>query len=359
MALTGNKGEWSEIYTLFKLLADKQIYAGDGNLNKIMDLFYPIIKILRQEEDTNCEFRVTPGDIVISGESKPELRLSVSEFKKQAEFLFNKIKSTSGVFSSPETEAFMNSVYCTKIKAKSSDKTDIKIVIHDLRTGVCPTLGFSIKSKMGSPSTLVNSSGATNFLYYIEGVKLTNAQIGEINAINTKGKIRDRILRIKEFGGKLTFAEVDSSVFYNNLVMIDSNMPRIVSELLLLYFSGTGSRINHLSNILQNSNPIGYNTTHNHKFYEYKIKRLLSDTALGMKPATMWTGIFEANGGYLVVKDDGDVLCYHIYNRNEFEDYLLNTSYMDTPSSSKHGFGTVEIIDDKQILKLNLQIRFI
>lgn len=359
MTLTGNKGEWSEIYTLFKILGDKQVYAGDGNLNKIANLFYPIIKILRQEEDTNYEFQVNPGDIVISGEGKTKLRLPVSEFKRQAELLFQKIKSTSGAFPSPETEAFMNSVYCTKIKAKSSDKTDIKIVIHDLRTGVCPTLGFSIKSKMGSYSTLINSSGATNFTYNIEGVNLIDAQIAEINAINTKGKIRDRISKIKDFGGTLTFAGVDSSIFDSNLVMIDSNMSEIVSELLLLYFSGTGSSLNQLSNILQDNNPLEYNTSHNHKFYEYKIKRLLSDSALGMKPATMWNGIFEANGGYLVVKEDGDVLCYHIYNRNEFEDYLFNTSFIDTPSSTRHGFGTVEVAEGKQIFKLNLQIRFI
>lgn len=359
MALTGNKGEWSEIYTLFKLLGDKQVYAGDGNLNKIEDLFYPIIKILRQEENTNYQFQVEPGDIVISGEWKAELRLPVSEFKKQAELLFKKIKSTSGAFPIPETEAFMSSVYCTKIKAKSSDKTDIKIVIHDLRTGVCPTLGFSIKSHMGSSSTLINSSGATNFTYRIEGVELTDAQIVEINSINTKGKIRDRISKINDFAGKLIFAGVDSPVFDSNLVMIDSNMPEIVSALLLLYFSGDGSRLNQLANILQDNNPIEYDTSRNHKFYEYKIKRLLCDAALGMTPSKIWDGHYEANGGYLVVKEDGDVLCYHIYNRNEFEDYLLNTSYIDTPSSSRHGFGTVEVVDGKQIFKLNLQIRFI
>ena len=27
MALTGNKGEWSEIYTLFKLLGDGKVHA--------------------------------------------------------------------------------------------------------------------------------------------------------------------------------------------------------------------------------------------------------------------------------------------------------------------------------------------
>lgn len=57
MALTGNKGEWSEIYTLFKLLGDGVVYAGDQNLNKIQDLFYPIIMILRQEKEGDINYQ--------------------------------------------------------------------------------------------------------------------------------------------------------------------------------------------------------------------------------------------------------------------------------------------------------------
>ncbi|MBD3211216.1 MAG: HpaII family restriction endonuclease, partial [Candidatus Lokiarchaeota archaeon] len=30
--ITGNKGEWSEIYVFFKLLADGKLYAADGDL---------------------------------------------------------------------------------------------------------------------------------------------------------------------------------------------------------------------------------------------------------------------------------------------------------------------------------------
>ena len=48
-SLSGNKGEWSEIYTLFKLLGEGILYAGDGELNKINDLFYPIVSIIRRE----------------------------------------------------------------------------------------------------------------------------------------------------------------------------------------------------------------------------------------------------------------------------------------------------------------------
>ena len=47
--LKGNKGEWSEIYVLLRLLADGKIYAADSELNKLEDIFFPIIKIIREE----------------------------------------------------------------------------------------------------------------------------------------------------------------------------------------------------------------------------------------------------------------------------------------------------------------------
>ena len=33
--ITGNKGEWSEIYALFKLLGEKTLFAGDADLKKV------------------------------------------------------------------------------------------------------------------------------------------------------------------------------------------------------------------------------------------------------------------------------------------------------------------------------------
>lgn len=61
--LTGNKGEWSEIYALFKLLGDKQLFAGDADLNKVEELFYPIIKIIRNESGGHYEYELN-GDLV-------------------------------------------------------------------------------------------------------------------------------------------------------------------------------------------------------------------------------------------------------------------------------------------------------
>ena len=54
--ITGNKGEWSEIYTLLKVIADKHLFAGNSNLKKIETLIFPIVKILRDEIDGSFEF---------------------------------------------------------------------------------------------------------------------------------------------------------------------------------------------------------------------------------------------------------------------------------------------------------------
>ena len=40
MPLTGNKGEWSEIYVFLRLLATGKLFAADADLNKISGTFY-------------------------------------------------------------------------------------------------------------------------------------------------------------------------------------------------------------------------------------------------------------------------------------------------------------------------------
>ncbi|WP_157278370.1 HpaII family restriction endonuclease [Olivibacter sitiensis] len=39
MSLSGNKGEWSELYTLFKLLADGKLFAGDADPPAVFAFF--------------------------------------------------------------------------------------------------------------------------------------------------------------------------------------------------------------------------------------------------------------------------------------------------------------------------------
>lgn len=357
--LTGNKGEWSEIYVLLKILGDQSLYAGDSDLKKIEGLIFPIIKVLRDESKGTYQYAYESDLVVIRGTDE-EFRIPIVQFQEKAVLLLSKLKeTTSATFSIPEIETFINSFKCDSLKARSSVKSDIRIVIHDQRTGTNPELGFSIKSQLGGASTLLNAGKTTNFIYKIANVILTDQQIQAINEINTRSKIKDRIERIRELSGTLDFVRTESSVFGNNLTLIDSALPKILSELIYLFFTSSYKKTADLVNEISKINPLDFDFETDHPYYKYKIKRFLTDVALGMMPAKVWTGKFDATGGYLVVKEDGEVLCYHIYNQNEFEDYLLNNTKLETASSTRHDFGTVYSVDNEQFFKLNLQIRFL
>ncbi len=360
MALTGNKGEWSEIYTLLKLLGEGKVYAGDQNLNKIQDLFYPIIMILRQEKEGNFNYKLQNKDVVIQTSAGEELlRTTASVFLVEAERLLKAINEHDGAFAIPQIEIFMNSVYCHSLKAKSSDKTDIKIILHDRRTKINSEMGFSIKSQLGGDSTLLNASKATNFNFTIEGVSLSDKDIADINSLNpVRNKVIARVNAIKKKGGILVFDKVDNHTFHNNLIMLDGDLPAIIANLLLEQLNSGISTLKELAEKLTENNPLNYDVAQVSPFYVYKIKHLLTSAALGMMPATAWSGQFDANGGYLVVKKDGEILCYHFYDRNRFEDYLFSNAYLERSSTSRHEYASIIKEDDGTLsFKLNFQVR--
>lgn len=357
MELHGNKGEWSEVYAFLKLLGEKKIYAGDENLDRIEDLFYPIICILREES----KYCIDNTDIVVrTSEEDVLIRIPAVVFLEQAKNLLKTINEQKGAFSVPYIERFMHSIGSNKLKAGSNKKTDLNIVLHDCRTKIDSLMGFSIKSQLGSPSTLFNAGKNTNFIYRIEECLFSQEEIMTINAIDRGNKVFDRISAIEEKGGRLTFTGVDDRVFYNNLIMIDSMLPQILANMLLDRYRSGASKIKDITEHIGQSNPLGYDLTQNNPFYVYKIKQLLVAFALGMVPATPWNGKLDANGGYIVVKDDGEILCYHFYDRNRFEDYLFSNVKLDTPSTTRHGFAIIENDGSGNLIfKLNFQIRFL
>jgi HpaII restriction endonuclease len=358
--LKGNIGEWSEIYALFKLLSNGKLIPGDENIEKSHGVFYPIIKILRTESNGSFEYCINSDIVIISDTNKELLRISMKEFQDKAILLLEIIKKNKErTFAAPEIESFMKDIKCITLKADSSTKSDIKIVIHDLRTNQQPLLGFSIKSQLGNPSTLLNPGKTTNFIYKIENVNYTDDEINNINNIDTKNKIKDRITAVITQGGTFVFSKMEQNVFSNNLTLIDSLLPKMVAEIVLDFYLSSRSKLVDLVNQIQEKNPLNFDISNNHMFYSYKIKRLLTDIALGMTPSKVWNGEYDATGGYLIVKENGDVICYHIYNKSEFENYLLKNTKLDTASSTRYKFGKLFSKDKILYFKLNLQIRFI
>lgn len=357
--ITQNKGEWSELYVFLKLLGDGVLYAADADLKKKEDLYYPLIEILRKENEQIKHYAKDALNInIVDDAGNNILTLPATEFDAKAELLLSAIKDSGSTFSVPPIEKFMQVIQCTKVKADSTDKSDITLVLHDCKTYRNETFGFSIKSKLGGASTLLNAGTATNFIYEING-NLDKNQIEKINSITSHSKIRDRLSKIREYGCNFKFCGLENEIFNANLQMIDSLFPLIISEFLLQYYSGNGNLICELTSKVKAINPCKFNTDLLHMYYEHKMKNFLTDVALGMMPATIWDGNYQATGGYIIVREDGEVFCYHIYNHNEFQEYLFNNTRFDTPSASRYEFGNIYEENEKLFIKLNLQVRFI
>lgn len=358
MPITGNKGEWSEIYTLFRLLGEGKVHAGDANMNK-MELYYPIINIIRAESQ-KYEYRpdIEQNIVIIDGDGNEYARIPMDRFVEESHNLLTKIKaSKQRAFEVPASESFMKEIGCTKLKAPSSDKADIHIIIHDLRTNMTPLLGFSIKSQLGSASTLLNAGIPTNITYKIIGNTLSDDKIKEINAINEH---LPRMQAILDNGCYLEYSNIEHRTFRNNLLFLDTCMPQFIADCLIVdSMSNATSAIKDAVEKVALANPFNFSGSNVVAFYEHKMKVLLLDAALGMTPATEWNGHYDANGGYLVVRKDGEIVCYHFYNRNDVEDYLYNNTRFERASRARYNFGMVYRGEDGEVyIKLNLQIRF-
>lgn len=355
--ITGNKGEWSEVYVFLKLLGEGFLYAADENLNKIEELSFPVTGIKRDKQiyqTDDAERRIK----VIDGKTQEVLvSLCQSEFLEKANVLLDKIKQGSATFNVDEIEQFMNNINVLTLKSPSDSKGDINIVLYDIFTSQNREFSFSIKSQVGGSSTLLNAGRTTNFIYQVER-SIDDDFIQQVNEISTTSKVKDRIYSILKNNAKLSYFDMENETFNMNLQLIDSRLPEIISNMLLYYYGGLCSSVKDATELLNRNNPLGFNIEKNRYFYEYKIKKFLREIALGMVPSKKWNGKLDATGGYIIVKKTGDVVCYHIYNMNQFEEYLFNNTKFETASSSRHRFGMIYKEGKYLLFKLNLQIRF-
>ncbi|HQT24705.1 MAG: hypothetical protein B7X86_13615 [Sphingobacteriales bacterium 17-39-43] len=380
--LKGNIGEWSEIYVFLKLLADGRLNAADANLNAIPNVYYPIIKILKQEATTKREFLINGTINIIDGNTnKTLLTVPIADFVHKSQQLLANLKSVSGrSFSFPAIEAFLNSIDVNSLVALKTDKADIRVVIHDFNTGLKPTLGFSVKSLLGGDSTLFNPGAGTNFIFKISMPSGTPFNLNQFNKDTLQlskqsknSKISLRLTNLENLKCKIEFYKIQSDNLQLNLTLIDSQLPELLAHLVYTKYKTGKSKLIALLKEIILANPLGFNISKGHPFYEYKIKNFLTENALGMTPETVWTGKYDANGGIIIVKENGDLACYHIYNKNEFQDYLINNTRLEQASTSEddnnpgfaktikpkpYKFGWVYEENGELFIKLNLQIRF-
>lgn len=355
----GNKGEWSELYVFLKLLFDRRLYGADSNINVLSEIYYDILSIFRYESEGKYSYSPNKekNKVIIKLEGHDSIQeVPLQDFLKHAKKILIEIKKHKrGSIEIPEVEDFAKFIQLKELAQPSTKKADIYIKTYDFRTGFTPELAFSIKSQLGSPATLLNASKATNFRYIVKNI--TDEEI--VEKFNKEKKFDQKFKLLRANSIELEFDKILNKTFHNNLILIDSDLPKIISEYLKESFYSNEKKIEMLTPIVSDKNPLKISHNDLSLFYSYKWKEFLTNIALGISPNSQWDGKYEATGGYIIVKEQGEIVCYHIYNRNEFRDYLYKNIKFENGSTSRHKFGKIYNDGERYFLNLNLQLRFL
>lgn len=368
-----NKGEWAEFYVMMKLLGEGRLYTANKLLQKNYQSYLDVLKIIRQECETQVlEYIIDENSSIVI--VKPQdsdtalVTMSIDDFKNYAKMLFDGIKDVKGS-SVPAPDPvcdFAKVIYVSKPKAPAvkalkkqfGGKNDIFIEARDGQTAIVSIMGFSIKSKFGQNPTLFNAGSSSQFLYKLTGCD--DVMMNEFNAITENGgrgwsKCKTYL---DDHDITMDFARTQNPIYNDNLFLVRESMAKIMAWCVkdrLIDSSGHFEVMETVERMIE-ANPLGVPGAR--VYYEKAIKDFLMAGFTGMTAGKEWDGKEQVNGGYIVVMDDGDVICYHSNDRESFRDYLYKNTHFEYVSADKYVWSRIIKIDGEYYLPLNLSVRF-
>ncbi|MDO5564814.1 MAG: HpaII family restriction endonuclease [Eubacteriales bacterium] len=347
-----NRGEWSELYVVLFLLIEPKLEIVDEKLNTIEKGIFEIRKIILNAND-KLEYCIEKNSVYVYMNFIEYNKMSINEVNEICKKIYKGIinnNKTSGAFSIIGVDTFLGKFSNGEIiKGKSIQKEDIETIVFDNKKLKDVNLKYSIKSLLGRPATLLNSSQHTNFRYSVTNISKEDIKV--INSINTRTKLLDRMAEIEEKDGIILFDKVVSPTFDYNLRMVDSNMPEYLGNMLLSSYANNEKDLKEL--FLHHIPKIDKN------FAIKKLEDLLSAICFSFIPSEKWGGHQSVNGGFLIVNTDGKILVLDlVYYKQHVLNYLVNNTKLDSPSSTRYHMFELYEENGRVYFTLNLQIRY-
>lgn len=357
-----NRGEWSELYALLELLDNQDLKIVNDSLKIIDDTTFRVIGLYIQNNNNEYYFDIKEINVDVLKNNKVISNVEKTEIQKYKEVLLDKIINElpgKGSFPIQEMKYILEKLTeGNKIKSSSTSKEDISAKLKDNKLNtIVNKVGYSIKSSLGSPATLLNASSNTDFRYIVKG--LSENDIDEINNINTRTKLLDRLKYMKNKNAEITFDKVISNTMNQNLQMIDSKLPEILADLLITSYETSEKKIENLVHYVSKNNALNYDGN-TELYYKKKIGDFLLAITLGMMPGKIWDGEYNVTGGIILVENDGKILVFDaIYYKEYLVKYLIKNTKLESPSSSRYKMFDIYPDKGEKYFNLNLQIRFI
>lgn len=342
-------------------MRDGRISAADENLNVVNNVEYVFKVVSRRDTADSKHFIILDDESVEIREGSILLdTIGHEQITEDAEQVLNELRKgcVEGTLDF-DTGELEERYHLSGISADSRSKTDITLEIIDPLSGRARSRSFSVKSFIGRRPTLMNSSQSTNIIYRIDG-DLSDSDIREINSMMTsKGDVdvTGRVQRIYDKGCRLVYVRPWNSIFQGNLESVDSSLPKILGEMILAVYRDGKRTLPESTEYIAELNPLQF--AGSNQLYKIIMYRLLMASFSGMVANTVWNGNSsnDIQGGYIVVKNDGNVVCYYLDDHSKFEEYLYRRTYFETGSAKRHQFAEVYREKDGLYFKLNVAIR--
>lgn len=348
--------EANELYTLFSLLANGTV--GRANALGKSDGEIPVAAVRRQEHDGKRLYKIEEKEVHVRG-AEVNARFPREDFAAAAEWLLSRLKQQgSETIDITELEGFLDALAIYDMEAQTDDRTDLHLALW---SPDAPLTGMRLHSRLCSnPPLFVGGRGA-NIKFEQSGVRFSGPAISKINHTDQPENVAEvarRILYIQSQGGILRYSDVADRVFRSNLLMLDTNLPRIIAAMLMaLHLDGT-NRLSELAKMLDEKNPLKMKEEllQKHGFYQYKLRQLLLASAWGLRPGVIWNGRASAVGGYLMTDENGALSAFLRADEQTFSDYLLSHARLAKTLPDEDKYGYLERENGNYYLKLNLKI---
>ena len=345
-----NKGEWSELYTFLYLLEKPNLIIVDENLKVIEENLFRVLEIVLGKR----KYKILDDKIIKIVKDKKIQEYKIGCISKQNALLLQKIlahKKAKGSFEIKEIDELIDNLFDgKKPKGSSKVKGDLEANLLDNQRSKIVNLKYNIKSNLGSKATLLNASRHTNFIYELKNIN--DEVMNENNSIKSRKKLLERCEFLNKHGVTVEFVKVESSTFDYNLKLIDSNLDKILAQMLYLSYSKNEKDIQKLITLISNNQD-------DDNFYKKKMGDFANAVTFGMRASEKWNGVNEVNGGIILVTKIGEVyLLDLVYFKEIVDKYLIDNIKLDSPSSKRYKMFEIYKKNDRYYLKLNLQIRF-
>ncbi|MBN2824571.1 MAG: HpaII family restriction endonuclease [Campylobacterales bacterium] len=345
-----NKGEWSELYTFLYLLLNPNLAIVDEHLKVVDNSLFQVVEIVSKDKS----YKIDKKRVIKINSDGKQNEYNLTYLSHNNKLLLQKIQTHTkvrGSFEIDEIKPLVDDFFDgKKPKGSSRTKGDLNATLFDRKLHRSVNLSYNIKSNLGRPATLLNASSHTNFIYEVSNID--DKIMEQNNAIEGRKKLLQRYQFLTRHGAKIAFYQVESQAFDYNLKMIDSNLDKLLAQMLLLSYQENQKDILKLLEMMHKSQDEYIIATK-------KTQDFANAVTFGMRASQKWSGVNEVKGGILLVMHSGKVyLLDLIYFKEMVNRYLINNIKLESPSSRRYKMFEIYKDDGKYYFKLNLQIRF-